>query len=95
MSGERVTQAPTPEQSVCPTCGKLLETSHLVQLNRTLELLFNVEGLHVACIEEMTRKIVAQIELVSSNLCAHQTRATAEACAALTQWAERGAGGGK
>lgn len=24
-----------------------------------------------------------------------QTRATAEACAALTQWAERGAGGGK
>jgi hypothetical protein len=69
MSVARVTLAPKPEQSVCPTCGKLLETSHLVQLNRTLELLLSAEGVNCATVEALMGVIVVQIELVSRTLC--------------------------
>lgn len=53
---------------VCPTCGKLLATSQLAQLNATLEQLVNAKGIHCDMKTPMIQKIVAEIERVSQHI---------------------------
>lgn len=69
-----------PEASVCPTCGNLLPTAQLAQLNATMANLITlhdksgtryVEGVHKQ-IEAITR----EIEAVSQTMRIHPTIAT-------------------
>lgn len=59
------------KESICPTCGMLLGTSHLVQLNITLRQLLEAEGIPVATIGTLVEAVTNQILLVSKTIAAH------------------------
>lgn len=56
------------KDSICPNCGKLLGTSQLVQLNRTLDLLIDSKGIHQDKRTPLIEKVVEEIERVSRQL---------------------------
>jgi len=61
-------KVPAASQSVCPTCGTMLPTAHLVQLNCTLQLLLDANKEHVSInLPAEIKAVVEEIIRVSSN----------------------------
>lgn len=61
------------KESICPTCGMPLGTSHLVQLNLTLNQLLEAEGIHVDKIGRLVEAVTEEIIEVSKQISVRPT----------------------
>jgi hypothetical protein len=55
--------------NICPTCGQVLKTTHLGQLNATLKMLLNdIKSMPGDERTKLTKQIVDEIERVSKSI---------------------------